>query len=181
MLMLGGDSQLGVGNLTFLLVSYPTAMKTDSIVGFFFDELDTNDCDPSSFIVKQMGIYELTISRAFVLGTPGSAAGIVIELEPGRFLLIGWGSQVQWKSIHSTSVFTGVLRFLEKTVVDPVTGELRTERKLNGDESRSGCGRTCQMNAQATAIAKFLFPYPRALQLQRSRCISWAEQKFRIE
>ncbi|KAL1887482.1 hypothetical protein Sste5346_010181 [Sporothrix stenoceras] len=115
-------------------------MKPESIFGFFFDELnieDTGGAAPST-IMKSFQDYALTISRAFVPGSSGPGAGIIIELENDRFLLIGCGFKVEYKSTRPGSVHTGILRFLEKSVADPATGELRTERKLNGDESRSG-------------------------------------------
>ncbi|CAK7227510.1 hypothetical protein SBRCBS47491_006594 [Sporothrix bragantina] len=115
-------------------------MKPESIFGFFFDELDNRAASRAtpSRIMKRFQNYDLTISRAFVPGTPGPGAGIIIELEEARFLLVGYGFRVEYKSTRPESVHTGILRFLEKSVADPATGELRTERKLNGDESRSG-------------------------------------------
>jgi hypothetical protein len=52
--------------------------------------------------------------------------------------LIGWGFQVRARSLSPTSSFTGFLRFEEKIVANQKTGELRTLRVLNGDETRSG-------------------------------------------
>ncbi|KFY71816.1 hypothetical protein V499_08007 [Pseudogymnoascus sp. VKM F-103] len=110
----------------------------NSMVGFFFDELqeDGSDLNPPRAI--RMGKYDLKISRAFVFGTPGPGAGIVIQLESERFLLVGWGFKVEFKATSPRSTLTGILRFDEKSVVDKVTGMLRTERRLNGDETRSG-------------------------------------------
>lgn len=109
-----------------------------SIFGFFFDEIESTGTDPTPPVVKRFTKYDLTISRAFVLGKPGPGSGIVVELEPDNFLLIGWGFKVEWKSRSPTSVYTGIVRFLEKSVANEVDGTLNTERKLNGDETRSG-------------------------------------------
>jgi hypothetical protein len=55
--------------------------------GFYFDEVDSNtEFDRTADIVKTIGDYELHIQRAFVLGRPGPGYGLIIELEPGRFL-----------------------------------------------------------------------------------------------
>lgn len=112
--------------------------KPDTILGFFFDEIESSGTDPTPPIVKRFTNYDLTISRAFVLGKPGPGYGIVIELEPEKFLLVGCGFKVEWKSVSPTSLYTGIVRFLEKSVVNEADGTLRTERKLNGDETRSG-------------------------------------------
>jgi Domain of unknown function (DUF5597) len=109
-----------------------------SMVGFFFDDLEVDGSDPTPPRVIRIGDYELRISRGFVFGKPGPGAGIVLMLEPGRFLLIGWGFKVEFKATSPSSTFTGILRFDEKSVVDKLTGTLRTERRLSGDETRSG-------------------------------------------
>jgi hypothetical protein len=113
-------------------------MKPDSIFGFFFDEIESTGIDPTPAIVKRFGNYDLTISRAFVLGNVGPGCGMIIQLEAEKFLLVGWGFKVEWKSVSPTSLYTGILRFLEKSVVNEADGTRRTERKLNGDETRSG-------------------------------------------
>lgn len=112
--------------------------RPDSSVGFYFDELAADGSDPSKPVVQRWAGYELTIERCFVFGKPGPGAGMVIHLGGPRFLLIGWGFQVRARSLSPTSSFTGFLRFEEKMVVDQETGELRTLRRLNGDETRSG-------------------------------------------
>lgn len=48
------------------------------------------------------------------------------------------GFRVEFQSTSPTSAFTSILRYEEKSVVDPVARTLRTERVLNGDESRGG-------------------------------------------
>ncbi|KAJ5920824.1 hypothetical protein N7466_009150 [Penicillium verhagenii] len=114
--------------------------RPDASVGFYFDELsgDGGNVDTSKPVVKSWGGYEITIERCFVFGKPGSGAGMVIHLGGPRFLLIGWGFQVRAKALSPTSSFTGFLTFREKKVVNKETGELRTLRVLNGDETRSG-------------------------------------------
>ncbi|GIK00964.1 hypothetical protein Aspvir_004994 [Aspergillus viridinutans] len=112
--------------------------RPGSSVGFFFDELAADGSDPSKPITRQQGGYEITIERAFVLGKPGPGCGMVIHRGEGKFLLIGWGFQVRATSLSPTAAYTGILRFEEKVVANKVTGELRTRRVLNGDETRSG-------------------------------------------
>lgn len=111
--------------------------RPDASVGFFFDELaeGSDSCKP---VIKHWGGYEITIERCFVFGEAGAGAGMVIHLGGPRFLLIGWGFQVRARSLSPSSVFTGFLHFEEQTVSDKASGELRTLRVLNGDETRSG-------------------------------------------
>jgi hypothetical protein len=112
--------------------------RPGSSVGFFFDELAADGSDHSKPVTRQYGGYEITIERAFVLGKPGPGCGMVIHRGEGKFLLIGWGFQVRATSLSPTAAYTGILRFEEKVVVNKETGELRTRRVLNGDETRSG-------------------------------------------
>ncbi|KAJ5281198.1 hypothetical protein N7478_006570 [Penicillium angulare] len=112
--------------------------RPDSSVGFYFDELADDGSDPSKPVIKHWGGYEVTIERCFVFGKAGPGAGMVIHLGGPRFLLIGWGFQVRARSLSPSSSFTGFLRFKEKIVANKETGELRTLRTLNGDETRSG-------------------------------------------
>ncbi|GFF92391.1 hypothetical protein IFM53868_06826 [Aspergillus udagawae] len=112
--------------------------RPGSSVGFFFDELAADGSDSSKPITRQYGGYEITIERAFVLGKPGPGCGMVIHRGEGKFLLIGWGFQVRATSLSPTAAYTGILRFEEKAVANKETGELRTRRVLNGDETRSG-------------------------------------------
>ncbi|GME23975.1 Glycoside hydrolase family 42 [Neofusicoccum parvum] len=109
--------------------------------GFFFDELPADGSgarDPSPPQKVVFGQWELSIERCFVFGKPGPGAGMVIHRGANRFLLVGWGFQVVARSLSPRSSFTGFLRFQEKVVADEETGELRTLRNLNGDETRSG-------------------------------------------
>lgn len=109
-----------------------------TMVGFFFDEFA--DPDPSPPVTTTMGSWRLTIERAFVFGRPGPGFGLVIQKGPARFLLVGEGFHVRFESLKHSSAcsFTGILRFTEKEVVDTQTGEMRSVRILNGDETRSG-------------------------------------------
>jgi hypothetical protein len=110
--------------------------KPGSSVGFFFNELrDGRDTSPPT--IARFGDFEVTINRCFVFGEPGPGSGMVIYLGGAKFLLVGWGFQTEFKSLSSKSTFTGILSFREK-IVDTTTGELKTARKLNGDETRSG-------------------------------------------
>jgi hypothetical protein len=109
-----------------------------SIVGFFFDELSADGSDPTPPTVAHFGDYEVKIERTFVFGKAGPGAGIIIHQGGEKFLLIGWGFQAVFKSRSPQSAFTGILSFIEKSVVDAEQGLLRTERILNGDETRSG-------------------------------------------
>lgn len=112
--------------------------RPGSSVGFFFDELAENGSDPSKPVVRHYAGLEITIERCFVFGKPGPGSGMVIHLGGVKFLLIGWGFQVRATSLSPTATFTGILRFEEKFVVNRDTGELKTLRVLNGDETRSG-------------------------------------------
>ncbi|KAL3476308.1 glycoside hydrolase superfamily [Aspergillus californicus] len=114
--------------------------KPSSSIGFYFDELNPDGTDPSKPVTHTFPNteYELTISRCFVFGKPSAGSGMVIHLSGAKFLLIGWGFQVSAKSLSPRSAFTGILRFEEKLVSNKDTGELKTLRILNGDETRSG-------------------------------------------
>ena len=80
--------------------------------------------------------YDLSIDRAFVLRKKTAGYGI-IELESDRFILVGKGFKVEWTSGDAGLPYTDMRSDLEKSV-DEETGELRTERVLNGDESSGG-------------------------------------------
>jgi hypothetical protein len=116
--------------------------RPDSSVGFFFDELpeDGSKAKKNAYaktVVQKYGDFEITIERCFVFGKLGPGTGMVIHQCGGKFLLIGWGFQVRAQSLSPASSFTGILRFEEKVIV-PEAGKLRTQRVLNGDETRSG-------------------------------------------
>ncbi|KAK2807362.1 hypothetical protein FQN51_003188 [Onygenales sp. PD_10] len=82
--------------------------------------------------------WKLQIERSFVFGKPGPGFGMVIHKGGASFLLIGEGFQVKFSSTSPKSVFTGILKFVEKEVVNEGTGEMRSLRVLGGDETRSG-------------------------------------------
>jgi hypothetical protein len=111
--------------------------KPGTSIGFFFDELLEDGRDTCPATVAQFGEFEVTINRCFVFGKPGPGAGMLIHLGQAKFLLVGWGFQAEFKALSPKSKFTGILSFTEK-IVDKETGTLRTARKLNGDETRSG-------------------------------------------
>ena len=110
--------------------------KPGTSFGFFFDEFSTSE--PQKPWVVTFGDLELTIERAFVFGTPGPGSGMVIWKGGMTFLLLGWGYRVTFRSTKREATFTGILRFDEKEVADAENGDLRTARKLNGDETRAG-------------------------------------------
>jgi beta-galactosidase GanA len=110
------------------------ANRPEDIMGFFFDELSETKVERTW--VQRFGEFELTIGRAFVFGKAGPGAGMVIHQGGGKFLLIGWGFQVTFKSMNPKSTFTGILYSEEKTV--SADGKLQTARVMNGDETRSG-------------------------------------------
>lgn len=112
--------------------------RPGSSMGFFFDEVTGDPAADSKAHVARFGGFEVRIERAFVFGKPGPGAGMIIHLEGAKFLLIGWGFQAVFKSVDPKSAFTGILSMREKEVVDVKTGQMRTLRTLNGDETRSG-------------------------------------------
>lgn len=117
--------------------------RKDAMLGFFFDELpeDGEDRCPEQRIV--MGGYEVTVQRAFVVGKAGPGFGLVIMQDNDqypnstKFLLIGQGFNAVFKSSDPKAYYTGLLSFHEKEV-DEIDGSLKTLRKFNGDETRSG-------------------------------------------
>lgn len=108
--------------------------------GFWFDRFEAGESDPSPTHTVRMGEWQLVIERAHVFGHPSPGYGMVIQQESDRFLLIGEGFQVNFKSTSPDSVFTGILSFEEKEVdpANPESGGLRTLRLMNGDETRAG-------------------------------------------
>ncbi|KAF2226206.1 beta-galactosidase [Elsinoe ampelina] len=110
--------------------------RPGSAVGFYFDEMPKAGSDPSPVRTVEMAGWRLKIERSFVFGHPAPGAGMVVHLEGDRFLLVGYGFQVGFESLSSKATFTGILNFEEKEVVGGT--ELKTRRRLNGDETRSG-------------------------------------------
>ena len=110
------------------------ANRPKDIMGFFFDELSETKAEQSW--VRSFGDFELTIDSAFVFGRAGPGAGLVTHQGNGKFLLIGWGFQVTYKSTSPKSTFSGILYSEEKTVDKDC--KLHTARVMNGDETRIG-------------------------------------------
>lgn len=102
--------------------------------GFFFDE----EPSPGSTErwTKVIGDFEVIVEWCFVFGKQSSGAGMVIHKGNGKFLAVGRGFHVYFKSVRPEATFTGILHAEEKEVTE--TGELRTLRVFNGDETRSG-------------------------------------------
>ena len=113
------------------------AHRPDDMMGFFFDEWKESEKAKEKSWAKKMGDFEVIVDRAFVFGKPGPGSGIVIHQGDGKFLCIGWGFSVQFKSTNPKSTFTGILHAEEKEV-DPETCKLSTGKLLGGDETRSG-------------------------------------------
>lgn len=109
-------------------------------VGFFFDEIKEDGTDPNPPFTHTFegSDVQLIIERSFVFGKPGPGCGMVIHQGGNKFICIGWGFQVRAKGTSPDCVYTSILNFEEKEVVNVETGELRTLRRLNGDETRSG-------------------------------------------
>ena len=125
----------GLLNSVSSIVLDVQANRPEDIMGFFFDELAEISVAEKSW-VRAFGEFELAIDRAFVFGKAGPGAGMVIHQGNGKFLLIGWGFQVSFKSMNPNSTFTGILYSEEKTIDG--NGQLHTARVMNGDETRSG-------------------------------------------
>jgi hypothetical protein len=116
------------------LVLETQANRPESMMGFFFDELSEGTTE-QPWIGRFDG-FELIIERAFVFGKAGPGAGMIIYQGGGKFLLVGWGFQVTFKSTNPKSTFTGILYSEEKEIGED--GQLKTLRVMNGDETRSG-------------------------------------------
>jgi hypothetical protein len=121
------------------------ARKEDRpMTGFFFDELppvtqnEEKAKDPSPERKVTFGKWTLTISRAHVFGNSAAGYGLIIQLSPDRFLLIGEGFQISFAHTDPKATFSGILSFAEKDIEHDGKTELRTVRMLNGDETRSG-------------------------------------------
>lgn len=110
--------------------------RENSSFGFFFDEPSKDGTDPCSALTTCFGPWELTIERSFVFGEPAAGSGMVIQMSLNRFLLVGWGFQVKFRYVDEKAHFSGLLEFEEKDIDEQ--GIIRTVRRLNGDESRSG-------------------------------------------
>lgn len=117
--------------------------RPGAMAGFFFDDLGADGIDRSPDQRFEMGGYEVTIQRAFVVGKAGPGFGLIMlrgdDQYPNstKFLLVGQGFNAQFRSLDPKSYYTGLLNFDEKEV-SPRDGSLETLRRLNGDETRSG-------------------------------------------
>lgn len=122
-----------LGSISKILLERQADSPQD-VMGFYFDEVKETTTEKKW--VRTFGDFEVTIDRAFVFGEPGAGAGMVIHMGSGKFLLVGWGFHVTFKSTDPKSTFTGILYAEEKTVDGE--GNLHTARVMNGDETRSG-------------------------------------------
>ncbi|KAL7424668.1 hypothetical protein Q5752_000352 [Cryptotrichosporon argae] len=113
--------------------------------GFFFDAFPPGTNDPSPKQEYTLGQWRLNVERQPVFGHPAPGYGLIILTAPDAFLLVGEGYQVTF-SAASSATFTGILRLDEKEVVNAETGEMRTLRRLNGDETH--CGKQAVMPSQ---------------------------------
>ncbi|KAL4906989.1 hypothetical protein BDW74DRAFT_167033 [Aspergillus multicolor] len=134
--ILGMEYKLLAQTADYLLNSKPSQQ-----MGFFFDEIpESGSPKGKQEWTKTFGNLEVIIERAFVFGKPGPGGGIIIQLGEEtsyRFLAVGRGFQVRFRGLDENVTFTGILDAREKEY-DDRTGELRTLRVLNGDETRSG-------------------------------------------
>ena len=113
--------------------------RPDHFVGFVFGPEGSSESPIKVNLI--MGEWNVCVEPAHVFGKAEAGSGMLVQLEEGggsRFLLIGWGFQVSFTSTRPNVHLNGILSFEEKEVVDATTGELRTRRLLNGDETRGG-------------------------------------------
>ncbi|KAI0158392.1 glycoside hydrolase superfamily [Pestalotiopsis sp. NC0098] len=134
--VVGREYKLLAQTKDYLLNSRP-----EQRMGFFFDELPASGPPKGQEKwTKVFGDVEVIIERAFVFGKAGPGAGMVIQLGDGssaRFLVVGRGFNIHFKSQVKGATFTGILDAREKEY-DAETNSLKTLRVFNGDETRSG-------------------------------------------
>ncbi|CAI4212714.1 unnamed protein product [Parascedosporium putredinis] len=126
--VIGREYKLLAQTASFLLSASP-----EDRMGFFFDD------EPSGKLERWTRTFsdiEVIVERAFVFGKPGPGAGMIINLGDARFLAVGRGFNVTFKSTRKEATFTGILKAEEKEVDQG--GKLSTLRVFNGDETRSG-------------------------------------------
>ncbi|ETS82485.1 hypothetical protein PFICI_04361 [Pestalotiopsis fici W106-1] len=115
--------------------------RPEQRMGFFFDELPASGPPKGQEKwTKVFGDVEVIIERAFVFGKAGPGAGMVIQLgdaKSARFLVVGRGFNIHFKSRVKGATFTGILDAREKEY-DAETNSFNTLRVFNGDETRSG-------------------------------------------
>ena len=109
--------------------------KSRQTTGFFFDQYEPGTSDPSPPRKVIFGEWILHIRRAGVFGHAGPGYGMIIALDSEEFIFIGEGFEVEFQATHTGAVFSSVLQFEEKRMVD---GKMVTERLMNGDETSVG-------------------------------------------
>lgn len=114
--------------------SYLLAAAPKDRMGFFFDD-EPSDKIPESW-TRVFGDIEVIVERAFVFGKAGPGGGMIIHLGDSKFLAVGRGFNVKFRSTRPEATFTGILSAVEKEVDEE--GNLATLKVLNGDETRSG-------------------------------------------
>uniref|UniRef100_L2FII5 Glycoside hydrolase n=1 Tax=Colletotrichum fructicola (strain Nara gc5) TaxID=1213859 RepID=L2FII5_COLFN len=117
------------------ITPYLLAAAPEDRMGFFFDE-EADPAGKGERWSKVFGDIEVIIERAFVFGKAGPGGGMIIHLGDAKFLAVGRGFNVSFKSVRKEATFTGILAAAEKEVAED--GTLRTLRVFNGDETRSG-------------------------------------------
>ena len=122
-----------LGSISKILLE-KQATSPEDVMGFYFDEISETTTEKTW--TRTFGEFKVIIDRAFVFGKAGPGAGLIIHQGSGKFLLVGWGFNVSFKSTKAGATFTGILHAEEKTV--DKDGNLRTARVMNGDETRSG-------------------------------------------
>lgn len=134
----GIDTGAEVSGREFRLMAqtqaYLLAAAPEDRMGFYFDE-EIDGAGKEKW-TRVFGEVEVIVERAFVFGKPGPGGGMVIHLGNSRFLVVGRGFHVRFRSVNKDATFTGILWAEEKEVNE--NGELQTLRVLNGDETRSG-------------------------------------------
>jgi hypothetical protein len=113
---------------------YLLKAATEDRMGFFFDE-DIDGKGKEKW-TKVFGDIEAIVERAFVFGKPGPGGGMLIHLGNAKFLAVGRGFHVRFKSVRKEATFAGILHAEEKEV--DKNGNLQTLRIINGDETRHG-------------------------------------------
>ena len=106
--------------------------------GFYFDELKEGENFASNPKKVRLGDWELTITRGFSFGPCRPGYGLIYRLTGNSFLLAGAGYAVEFESVSRSAIYTGIAHVREVDIPDPSTGELRTIRWLNGDETGGG-------------------------------------------
>ncbi|KAI9167825.1 glycoside hydrolase [Paramyrothecium foliicola] len=127
--IVGREFKLLAQTKDFLLRAGP-----EDRMGFYFDE--EVDGKSKEQWTKVFGDIEVIVERAFVFGKPGPGGGMLIRLDNAKFLLVGRGFHVRFKSVRKEATFAGILHAEEKEVDDQ--GNLTTLRIINGDETRHG-------------------------------------------